>query len=68
GVNSSLLVDPLSVSDIAYKMSMLIADKFLYQKLSILGRDNASRFDWEHAACQTVDVYFYSDSCGGKGV
>lgn len=55
--NAALLVDPLNVNDIADKLSQLLSNISLRQKLSRRGLKQASKFSWTKTAKETLDFY-----------
>jgi len=58
GGEAALYVDPLSVEDIAAKMTMVWdMGSFRYKDLVKKCIDQASKFSWEKTARETIDVY-----------
>jgi glycosyltransferase involved in cell wall biosynthesis len=53
---SALYFDPTNQRDLSHSIKLLVADQNLQQKLSHLGRQQASRFNWERTAEQTLAV------------
>lgn len=54
---AALMVDPLSVDDLAGAMARLLRDEVLRAELAGLGRARASRLSWRKAAESTVGSY-----------
>lgn len=54
--NAGILVDPLSVDDIAYAMLKVITDQNVQMELGRRGLQRTKMFDWNNAAQQTWDV------------
>lgn len=54
---AALLVDPLSIDDIAAAIESLAADSSERERLSRLGLVQAERYSWTEAARRTIDVY-----------
>jgi glycosyltransferase involved in cell wall biosynthesis len=57
GANAALLVDPLSVDDIATAMHSIVADPVLHADLRARGLERAKMFSWENTARQTLAAY-----------
>lgn len=57
GANAALLVDPLSVDDIAAAMHRISSDPVLHADLRARGLDRAKMFSWENTARQTLAAY-----------
>jgi glycosyltransferase involved in cell wall biosynthesis len=55
--DSAILVDPLSVQEIAENMVRLVTDEYLRKVKIQLGLERASRFTWKETARQTLSVY-----------
>jgi len=55
--DSAMLVDPLSVEDIARGLLTIVTDADLRHRLSNAGRENVCRFSWETSARKTLEVY-----------
>lgn len=53
----AILFDPLSVDDIAAKLKRALLDSDLRELLTQKGKENASRFSWDKAARETMDIY-----------
>ena len=53
---AGLLVDPLSVEEIAAAMHRLLADEALRAALSRQGRERAALFSWDRCARETLAV------------
>lgn len=56
--SAALLFDPNSQEEIVRAMRDLLLDPELRQRMERLGQKNASRFSWEKAARQTLEVYY----------
>lgn len=56
---AAMLVDPLSVDEIASALYKVCTQPELANDLRTLGSARASTFTWQHAACTTLDVYDY---------
>jgi glycosyltransferase involved in cell wall biosynthesis len=54
---AALLVDPLSVAQIAEAIYRVCTDRDLADELSVRGRTRADHFTWENAARATLAVY-----------
>jgi len=57
GGEASLYIDPNSANDIAEKISLLIKDSNLRERLSRKALEQAKKFSWEKAASLTMNVY-----------
>lgn len=55
--DAALLVDPMSVTDIARKMVMLLEDADLHADLQGKGYIRCKKFSWDETARRTYDVY-----------
>lgn len=55
--DAALLVDPTSVEELTLSLERLMQDRSLRSHLSVLGRERASKFPWEHTARQTLQIY-----------
>lgn len=55
--NAAVLVDPLSVKDIADAMRRILNNPEEGRKLGELGRRRAAEFDWKTTASRTYDLY-----------
>ncbi|HXX14996.1 MAG TPA: glycosyltransferase family 1 protein [Candidatus Eremiobacteraceae bacterium] len=55
--DAAILINPLSVEEIATAMSMLLNDEQKRDHLRILGKRRAAEFSWEKVAIQTFDLY-----------
>jgi glycosyltransferase involved in cell wall biosynthesis len=53
---AAIYSDPLSVSDLARSIKLLVSDQELQFKLRFAGRERASQFTWERAANQTLNL------------
>ncbi len=54
---AALYFDPLSVDDMAEKISMILDDKKLRVELIAKGKIQASKYSWKRMAEQTVEIY-----------
>jgi glycosyltransferase involved in cell wall biosynthesis len=54
---AALTVDPLSVSEIAEALRLVLTDTSVAKELGELGRARAKLFTWEATAASTVEVY-----------
>jgi glycosyltransferase involved in cell wall biosynthesis len=54
--DAGLTADPFSEEDIAAKMTKLVQDKQLYQKLKDSCANNVARFSWD----KTTELYWKS--------
>lgn len=57
GGNAAVYFDPLSVEDIAAKLSQTLTDSQLRDKCISVGVEWAHSFTWEKTARRTIDVY-----------
>jgi glycosyltransferase involved in cell wall biosynthesis len=55
---AALLFDPNSRGELLRAMRDLLLDTELRQRMERMGLKNASRFSWEKAARQTLEVYY----------
>jgi len=55
--SAALLIDPNRPDEIYSSISKLVSDKELYASLQKKGIEQASRFTWEKAASETIEVY-----------
>jgi glycosyltransferase involved in cell wall biosynthesis len=55
--DAALLVDPGDTDAIAEALGCLLTDPGLSQELRARGLEQAGRFSWHRAACETLDVY-----------
>ena len=53
----AMLVDPLSVSDLAARLHQLLADDRDLARRAAIARANAARFDWHLSARRLVEVF-----------
>ncbi len=53
---AALYFDPTNPSELSRGIKLLAGDQNLQRKLSVLGREQASRFNWERTAEQTLSV------------
>jgi len=56
--SAALLFDPNSQTELLKAMRDLLLDNELRQRMERLGLKNVSRFSWEKAARQTLEVYY----------
>lgn len=56
GGDAVLYVDPLNTNDIVEKISVIVGDKKLREKLKKLGKQQVKKFSWEKTAKQTLGV------------
>ncbi len=54
---AGLLVDPLDVTAIAAAMAQVLADAYLHQRFSQVGRLQAAKFNWGKTAAKLVELY-----------
>lgn len=54
---SALVIDPEMPDDISVKMTQLVIDTDLREKLIKKGKENVSRFQWEKTAKQVLAIY-----------
>ncbi len=54
---AGVAIDPGSLDELRRVLGRMAADADLRQRLSEAGRAHARRFDWQHAAAATLDVY-----------
>lgn len=54
---SGLMFDPLSIDDIATKISILITDNKIRQEFIIKGLNRSKTFSWQQCALNTLAVY-----------
>ena len=54
--SAALYCDPTSASNIASGIKQIVNNANLRLKLSLLGRERAACFNWEHTARQTLHV------------
>ena len=55
--NAALLVDPLSVEEIAEALGRLLSEPQLRQRLQLSALEQAAQFSWERTASETVAMY-----------
>lgn len=55
--NAALLIEPEQVEDVATKLKMFVSDAALREKLRAAGFVQATRFDWQRTAKETMAVY-----------
>ena len=56
--DNGIVIDPGNVPALAAAIKRLLEDEELRRKMGLAGRETAKRkFNWEHAARQTVEVY-----------
>lgn len=63
GSDAALLVDPLSVDEIASAMQRIAADSTLHAELRARGLSRAKLFSWENTAKLTLNAYERLHSC-----
>ncbi|MBI5578627.1 MAG: glycosyltransferase family 4 protein [Deltaproteobacteria bacterium] len=61
--DAALLVDPLNVCQLSAALKDLLENPSLRQKLSIKGIEQASKFNWEKTAKETIAVYGEALKC-----
>jgi alpha-1,3-rhamnosyl/mannosyltransferase len=54
--DAALLVNPLSIDDIADSLRTLLQDESLRQALAVAGQERAQRFNWKESARRLVDI------------
>jgi glycosyltransferase involved in cell wall biosynthesis len=55
--SAALMVDPESVEQLAAAMALLLSDRELARKYSVLGQERARMFTWENTAAETYQAY-----------
>lgn len=55
--DSSLLVDPFNISEIASKISLILQDSTARTEAIIKGTKQAEKFNWSKTASETIKVY-----------
>ncbi len=55
--NAGIYFDPNSIEDMAKKISQVVCNPVLQEKLRQAGFDNLKRFSWERAARETLEIY-----------
>ena len=64
--NAAILVDPLSVEDIAVAIERVVGDTTLRDELVARGYERARQFSWDRTAAGTADAYRFALAAGRR--